>query len=158
HVNYVAQGSKLPSRDGELPSNHVSHYTLEPHIGLTPWLEAGAYFQTALRPDNQFDYAGVKLRTKGRLPFRPAGFGFALNVEVSSVPKIYEAARIGSEFRPVIDFRSGRLYLSVNPIVSVDFDGPWAGHPQLQPAAKLAVELIGGLAIGCEYYAALGPV
>ncbi|HWE26057.1 MAG TPA: hypothetical protein VG496_19125, partial [Myxococcales bacterium] len=67
HLNYFAEGSQETSSAGELPTHHVAHLTLEPHLGLTDFLEVGAYLQSALRPDGTYDYAGTKLRIKGRL-------------------------------------------------------------------------------------------
>jgi hypothetical protein len=134
--------------------------TLEPHVGLASWCEAGAYFQTALRPDGTFDYAGVKLRLKTRLPRRVARglVGLALNGELSAVPRRYEATGLGGELRPVVDVAWRRLYASVNPILGFDFFGADAGHPQLEPAATLLVSIVEGWQMGVEYYAALGPI
>ena len=67
HVNYVANGLTTATSP-ELPQNHQTHFTLEPSYGLTPWWEIGGYFQTALRADGTFDYAGVKLRSKWVTP------------------------------------------------------------------------------------------
>ncbi|HEX4803325.1 MAG TPA: hypothetical protein VFV14_07425, partial [Myxococcaceae bacterium] len=158
HLNYFPSGFRETSPDGELPTDHVARYTLEPQTGLTDWCEVGGYFQTALRPDGTFDFAGVKLRFKAR----PRGelwhiVGVALNTEVSYVPRGYEAQRWGSELRPIVDLRVGRFYASINPILSIDLAGHEAGIPQLQPAAKVSVDLFSGLAFGSEYYAGLGP-
>jgi hypothetical protein len=160
HLNYVAVGSTETSPAGELPSDRVTHLTLEPHIGLAPWCEAGAYFQTALRPDGTFDYAGVKLRFKARLPRRVGRglVGLALNGELSAVPRTYEATGLGGELRPIVDLAWRRLYASVNPILGFDFFGADAGHPQLEPAATLLVALVEGWAMGVEYYGAYGPI
>src|SRR5713226_3983073 len=67
HLNGVLHGAEQPSPAGELPTHHVAHATLEPHLGLTDWLEVGAYLQSALRPEGTYDYAGTKLRMKARL-------------------------------------------------------------------------------------------
>lgn len=160
HVNHVAVGERATSPAGELPSDGVTHLTLEPHVGLTRWCEAGAYFQTALRPDGAFDYAGVKLRLKARVPRKLAHgiIGLALNGELSSVPRTYEATGLGGELRPIADFAWKRLYASVNPILGFDFFGADAGHPQLEPAATLLVSIAEAWAMGVEYYAALGPI
>lgn len=159
HLNYVASGVTTPS-ETELPSDRVAHLTLEPHVGLASWCEAGAYFQTALRPDGSFDYAGVKLRLKTRVPHKVARglVGLALNFELSAVPRTYEAAGLGGELRPIIDVAWKRLYASVNPIVTVGFFGADAGHPQLEPAATVLVSLVEGWAMGVEYYGAYGPI
>lgn len=124
--------------------DQFSHFTLEPHLGLLNWLEVGAYFQTELRPDGNFDYAGVKLRIKGRVPRRIGRvLGLALNLEIASEPEGYAA-----EARPIIDLQWKRLYLAINPIVSFDF----RGNVDFEPAAKFSVILIPALSIGAEYY------
>jgi len=159
HLNYFPSGLRETSPDGELPTDHVARYTLEPQTGLTDWCEVGGYFQTALRPEGSFDFAGVKLRFKARLPEQLWNVvGLALNTEVSYVPHGYEAQRWGSELRPIIDLRLGRFYAAINPILSIDWTGPEAGIPQLEPAAKVSVDLFSGLALGSEYYAGLGPI
>jgi hypothetical protein len=160
HLNDFAVGVTAPSPDGELPTDRVAHFTLEPHIGLARWCEAGAYFQTALRPDGHFDYGGVKLRFKARVPRRLGRglLGLALNAELAAIPRTYEAAGFGAELRPIADLRWRRLYVSVNPILDVDFFGADAGHPQFEPAATVLVALVGDWAMGVEYYASLGPI
>ncbi|MCU1282732.1 MAG: hypothetical protein JWM53_6278 [bacterium] len=160
HLNYFASGVATTSPEGELATDRVAHLTLEPHVGLARWCEAGAYFQTALRPDGSFDYAGVKLRLKTRLPYRVGRglVGLALNGELSAVPRIYEPTGLGGELRPIVDVGWKRLYASVNPILGFDFFGPDAGHPQLEPAATVLVSLVEGWAMGAEYYASLGPI
>ena len=67
---------------------HVSHLTLEPHLGLAHWCEIGGYLQAAIRADGTMDYAGVKLRWKMRVPHRLVHdiIGLALNLELSIVP------------------------------------------------------------------------
>src|SRR2546427_3984060 len=135
HLNGVLRGSEQPSAAGELPTHHVAHATLEPHLGLTEWLEAGAYLQSALRPDGTYDYAGTKLRMKARL-LEPA-FGWlrlALNAELSWIPAAYEAARRGGELRPLPEAHRGRLGLWGNPIVSFGLSG--GVHPHLEPWPK----------------------
>lgn len=130
--------------------DRFTRFTLEPHVGLSSWLEAGAYLQTALRPDGGFDYAGVKLRLKGRAPRRLWGLvGVGINLEISSVPRPYEDG-LGVELRPIVDLEWRRLYLSVNPIWSVDFKGGF----DFEPASKLSVRVIRPIAVGAEYYGA----
>src|SRR3981189_3023116 len=131
HLNGFLHGSKQISPAGELPTKHVVHATLEPHLGLTDWLEAGAYLQSALRPDGTYDYAGTKLRMKARL-LEPAfgGLYLALNGERSWIPPGDEAAGRGGELRPILEAHSGRLGLWLNPIVSFELHGGF--HPELE--------------------------
>jgi hypothetical protein len=158
HTNYVLRGSRSTSPDGELPTEHVLHTTLEPHVGLFGWGEVGAYLQGSLRPGGSFDYAGVKLRFKAKWPEKFFGdrLGLALNIELSRIPRTYEPNVWGSELRPTIDLRIGPVYGSVNPIISTDLQGPLAGRPQFDPAFKLALFARPDLAFGGEYYAAFG--
>jgi hypothetical protein len=137
-----------------------THLTFEPHLGVAPWLEVGGYFQTAVPAGGGFDYAGVKLRAKVRVPERywDDRVGLALNGELSIIPERYEPNVWGSELRPIIDLTAGRLYVSVNPIVTVALGGDRPGHPALEPAAKVAVRLVGTLAVGAEWYGAFGPI
>jgi hypothetical protein len=157
HLNTFLRGTREASAAGELATRHVTHATLEPHLGVTEWLEVGAYLQSALRPDGSYDYAGTKLRMKGRL-LEPA-FGWlhlALNGELSWIPATYEAARWGGELRPILETRAGRLGLWLNPIVSFAFSEGF--HPELEPCAKASWALTDALSLGAEYYAGLGPI
>lgn len=156
HVNDFVHGSQT-STSAELPTNHVAHLTFEPHLGVTDFLEVGAYLQSALRPDGTYDYAGTKLRMKGRL-LDPL-FGWlrvALNGELSWIPAAYEASRWGGELRPILEAKEGRLGLWLNPIVSFAFDEGF--HPELEPCAKAAWALTDAVSLGAEYYAGLGPI
>jgi hypothetical protein len=160
---YDAETAPVDESGFELHLNHdvranLTHLTLEPHLGLLPWLEAGAYFQTALVGD-RFAYGGAKLRVKGRVPWRLARLvGLALNLELSAVPAEFESNRLGMELRPIVDVRWWRLYVSVNPIVSIDLMGGLAGHPQLEPCATVTISIINAVNFGAEYYAGLGPI
>jgi hypothetical protein len=160
HVNFVAAGTTSVSADGELPTNHVTHVTFEPHLGLASWCELGGYLQAAILPDGNVNYAGFKLRYKIRIPRRLAKdlIGLALNFELSFVPSTFEANVYGSEIRPVLDIKWRRLYFAINPILSTDLGGALAGLPQLQPAAKFSVSVVPMLALGVEYYASFGPI
>jgi hypothetical protein len=158
HLNYVASGHQTVEGP-ELPTQHVFHTTLEPHLGLFGWAELGGYLQGVLRPDGSYDYGGAKLRFKAKWPEKLFGFlGLGLNTELSWVPAAYEENRFGTELRPIIDGRIGIVYASINPILSTDLAGPLAGHPQLEPAAKIAVFALEQLALGAEYYAGFGPI
>jgi hypothetical protein len=137
-----------------------THLTFEPHYGLADWAELGGYFQTAATTTGDLAYAGVKLRLKLRRPHRiwDDRIGLAINGELSAVPSRFEPQVWGSEIRPIIDLTAGELYASINPILATDLRGELAGHPQLEPAAKLAVKLIETVAVGVEGYGAFGPL
>ena len=159
HLIWVAAGTTAASSEGESPTNDQFHLTFEPHLGIGTWAELGFYLQTAVVPDHGFQYAGVKLRAKFRLPDKLGGHvGLAVNVEISDIPRRFEPPVWGSEVRPIADGRWGPFYASVNPILSIDFTGADAGIPQFQPAAKVAFDVVGSVALGAEYYGAFGKV
>ncbi|HZX44011.1 MAG TPA: hypothetical protein VFE93_19390, partial [Myxococcaceae bacterium] len=83
HLNHFFQGTTEASPEGEVPTEHLTHLTFEPHLGLTSWWEIGLYLQTVLRPDGGWDSGGVKLRTKFRWPGEVGAFRFALNMELA---------------------------------------------------------------------------
>jgi hypothetical protein len=156
HLNHFFEGTTEPGPGGEVPTEHLTHLTFEPHLGLTPWWEIGLYLQTVLRPDWHWDSGGIKLRTKFRWPDDVGAFRFALNMELARISKRYEADGWGTEFRPIIDARWGRWYLSLNPIIGFPLAGPDAWKPDFEPATKVSFDVGGSCAIGLETYSAFG--
>jgi hypothetical protein len=158
HVNHVFKGSAA-SEGPELPTDGTTHLTLEPHVGIAEWCEAGVYLLTAFREGGGFDVVGAKARFKARLPLKLWGVvGLALNQELSAVRPEYEAGRFGWEIRPVVDLEWDRLYFSANPILSVPLGGPGAWVVDFEPALKASVRVAPFLSAGAEYYAGLGPL
>lgn len=158
HVNHVFDGIRTAAPP-ELPPHHQTHFTLEPSIGVLPWWELGGYFQTALRADGTFDYAGVKLRSKFVTPpdwSEHARFG--VNLEVSNLPEAYEPDRWGGEVRPIAAWENSRWMFAFNPILDFAFGGGGLKEgPAFEPAGFAKVKT-GPVAFGIEYYAALGPI
>src|SRR5262245_55855934 len=98
HTNYFARGTTSGGPGPLLPTDGVVHLTFEPHLGLTDSSEVGAYLQTAFRPDGGYDFGGVKLRFKARLPHRLTGHvGLALNTELFAIPAAFSESRYGAE-------------------------------------------------------------
>ncbi|MBV8755702.1 MAG: hypothetical protein JO257_00415, partial [Deltaproteobacteria bacterium] len=137
-----------------------THTTFEPHYGLREWLELGGYLQASETRGSRPEFAGAKLRLMARVPHRywNERIGLAINGELSIVPSQFEANVYGSEIRPIADFREGRIYGAINPIITMDLGGDLAGHPQLEPCAKLAYLVNGSVSIGVEGYGAFGPI
>lgn len=158
HINTVAIG-ETTAPSPEYPENHQSHFTLEPSIGVLPWWELGGYFETALRGDDAFDYAGVKLRTKFVTPptWDPR-WRLGLNVEFSYLPEGYDRDRWGNELRPIVAWEDDRFALALNPIVDTPLAGPDASAgPTFQPCLMAVYKLHETASFGFEYYANLGP-
>ena len=158
HLNYVAIGSNVPPVSPELSLRHQAHATFEPSIGLLPWWELGGYLQTALRPDGEFDYAGVKLRSKFVTPpgWRKR-WRLGINVELSLLPSTYDHDRWGNELRPIVAYEDDSWMAAVNPIIDTALAGSdFRSGPSFQPALMLLRKL-DAVSFGIEYYANLGP-
>jgi hypothetical protein len=155
HTNVVASGLAT-APPPEAPSDHQAHFTLEPSFGVTPAWELGGYLQTALRADGGYEYAGVKLRSKLVTPPAWSSRGrLGLNLEVSDVPRRYEAEGWGLEVRPIAAWDFARVSLAANPIVGVSLTD---GTTSFEPAVQALFVAPGVASVGLEYYADLGPV
>jgi hypothetical protein len=159
HANCVASG-RTTADPPELPQDRQTHLTLEPSLGVLPWWEIGGYFQTALRKDGVFEYAGVKLRSKFVTPPNPASHvRLGVNLEASLLPARYDHDRWSAEVRPIAAWEDSFWLLAVNPIIDTPLtsDGGWAG-PSLEPAGTVLRKVDDTLSFGLEYYGNLGPL
>jgi hypothetical protein len=158
HLNNVANGVAV-SDPPELPQDRATHMTLEPSFGVLKTWEIGGYFQTALRKDGTFDYAGVKLRSKHvTSPDWNEHWRLGINFELSLLPDTYDRDRWGTELRPIAAWHDEDWLFAINPIVDVPLagDGYWKG-PTFEPAATIVRDIAGKVGVGLEYYAAFGP-
>ena len=155
HANTVVSGSAT-ARPPELPIVHVTHLTLEPSYGVRPYWELGAYLQSAVRPNGEYDFAGTKLRSKVVTPPTwSTRWRFGVNFELSYLPATYEAARWGGEVRIIGAWESERCLIAVNAILGL----PIAGVPlDVGPAATALFKFPRLFSIGLEYYGDLGPL
>ncbi|HEX7476238.1 MAG TPA: hypothetical protein VF331_00385 [Polyangiales bacterium] len=157
HSNYTFSGQRAPGYSGETPADRALRFTLEPAVGVTDWLELGAYLQGMHSPYDGAQFGGWKLRAKFMVPERaklPVTLG--INVEVGRVPRRVEEAGWANEFRPIVGVALGRFGATFNPIFGFALTGPEAGKPDFEPALKGKVHVDHGFALGLEYYAALG--
>jgi hypothetical protein len=157
HSNYTLVGHTVAAYPGETPPDRAARFTLEPALGVTPWMEVGAYLQTMASPTAGAQFGGWKLRTKFIVPERfhlPVTLG--INVEVGRVPKSVEEEGWANEFRPIIGAEFGRLGLTFNPLFGFALTGTEAFKPDFEPAFKAKWNTNLGFAVGFEHYAALG--
>ena len=157
HANYTVRGDKEPGYPGEIPPWHTARFTLEPALGVTPWLELGAYLQLMDAPAHDLRYAGTKLRAKllAPTPFGPGSF-LGVNLELSAVPAEVEQSTWANEIRPFVGWEGRWLLVALNPIIGYALSGKDAFRVVLEPAAKVAFNTQLGFAVGAEYYADLG--
>jgi hypothetical protein len=159
HANYTVRGERAPAYPGEIPPDRAARFTLEPALGVTPWLELGAYLQLLAAPGDGARFAGAKLRAKLVAPgWLPAPFFLGLSVELSRVPLAVEQDPWASELRPFVGWRSRWLLLDLNPILGTALSGKDKLRVSLDPAFKVSVDTQLGFAVGAEYYAELGFV
>jgi hypothetical protein len=157
HVNYTVRGQKHPSYEGEQTPDRVGRLTLEPALGVTEYLELGAYLQNLLDADGRYHFSGWKLRTKWVLPRRYSGsFFFGLNAEVGKVPHFVEQEGWANEFRPIAGYYNGYWLFDINPIFGYALSGRDKFRPDFEPAGKIAYNTQYGFMVGAEYYAGLG--
>jgi len=160
HLNYVASGRRQVTDPPELSSAHQTHWTLEPSFGVLPFWELGGYFQTSLRPDGTFDYAGVKVRSKFVTP--PSWdehVRLGVNLELSLLPEHYDRDRWATEIRPIVAWENASWLFVANPIIDMSLaGGGWSDGPTFQPAT-MALYKVGTVAsFGLEYYGNFGPL
>jgi hypothetical protein len=157
HLNGTLRGTRTPEYSGQIPPYRVGRITFEPAVGVTDFLELGAYLQFLWAPGGDQRFGGAKLRTKWVVPERLSGaWMLGLNVEVSAVPHAVESDRWASELRPIVGWRGDRLMLSVNPIVGVALTGGDRFRPDLEPCGKISWDTRLGVAAGVEYFTSLG--
>lgn len=157
HINYTPAGRSTPDYPGEVRPDRSAHFTLEPALGLTEFLELGAYVQAVVAPGYGFKYGGAKLRLLGVVPRRISGaFDLGLNVELSWVPKAAEPSAWANELRPILGWRGRIVNVWLNPIVTWALSGEGALRPELEPAARLTFNTLMGFGVGAEYYMGLG--
>jgi hypothetical protein len=158
HVNSVWRG--LKEQNGpELPQNRVTHFTLEPSIGVAKWWELGLYLQAGLLPDGSFDWAGIKLRSKFVTPPKwHKHVRLGTNVELALLPEKFDRGRWGFELRPIAAWENDSWLLAINPIVDLTLTQPdLAEGPTFQPALMALYQFKDRVSLGIEYYANFGP-
>lgn len=157
HTNYTVAGRSTGDYAGAVPSNHAARLTFEPALGVTEWLELGAYLQFVQQPDFGGRFAGAKVRAKFVVPQRlglPVHLG--LNVEVGRVPAEIEQAGWANEFRPIVAWTNGWWSVAFNPLFGYALTGPEAFKLDLEPCGKVTWNTQRGFAVGAEYYSGLG--
>ena len=159
HTNYTLAGQRSAEYPGAVPAHRAARMTLEPALGVTEWLELGAYLQFLVQPDVGARWAGAKLRAKFVVPERlqlPLHLG--INVELGRVPAEIEEEGWANEFRPIAAWSNGVWTAALNPIFGYALTGPERFKPDFEPCGKLSWNTQRGFALGAEYYAGLGLI
>lgn len=159
HSNYTLNGGKDIIK-GVLPSYHSIHETIEITHGITDNFELGVYLFTNYTPNYGWKIIGTHIRpriaapTKWNLPI-----GLSLSAEIGWQNRNYSGETFNMEIRPIIDKTFGNLYLSLNPVLGLTFEGvDKPSAPAFAPNFKAAYAVSKKISLGTEYYGDLGPL
>ncbi len=159
HSNFTISGSKTPV-DGVLPTQHAWHETIEITHGFTSWFETGFYIFTSARSGNGWSWVGDHIRPRVRVPKQwhwPVGV--SVSNEIGYQRRKFSTDTWTWEIRPIIDKKQGRWYWSFNPTFNRALKGESDSRGfQFSPNFKISYDVTRKIALGVEYYGALGPV
>ena len=160
HSNAALRGTTSDNAGSIRPTQDSVHETLEVTRGFTPWFETGAYLFTSIQQDQGWEWVGMHLRPRVRVP-EDWGWpvGLSLSVEVGYQQSSYQEDTWTIEIRPIIDKQIGPWYFSFNPVLDQSLKGPGT-HTGIEfsPQAKIGYDLTKVVSPGIEYYGGLGPI
>jgi len=158
HSNYSFIG--LPAQPGQVSTNHMLRETIEITHGFTPWFEVGFYIFNCFGDMGRTNYVGSHIRPRVMAPKSwnwPVGV--SLSFEGGFVKKGYDPDIWTLEIRPIVDKQIGPVYLAINPVLDLTFQGADAGRGVIfAPDFKFSYQIGKIWAPGIEYYGSLGPV
>jgi hypothetical protein len=159
HNNYTVIGPIQPAFIGGIVPNHSLNGVPEYALGITPWLELGAYLPLySVTGDGRKLINGAKLRALFVSPnAAERTFWYGANFELSYNARHWEEARYALEIRPILGWRFGPVDLLLNPIMDLPFHGG-PGALTFAPADRLAYNLSDTWALAIEHYADYGRV
>jgi hypothetical protein len=160
HSNFTPSGTKT-SEAGVFPNHHQFHLTLEITHGFTKFFETGFYIETApYVPQEGAKFTGWHIRPRFRFPeYSHFPFRMSLSFEYAFNQPGFDPNRQTLEIRPIFERQDGRLYVSINPDLSVAVKGRDAGSaPGFAPNGKIGWDVTKMVSAGFEYYAETGPV
>jgi len=160
HTNFIPNGTKT-AEAGVLPNHQQFHVTMEVTHGFTKRFETGFYLETApYVPNHGAKFVGWHVRPRFSLPeFESFPFHFSLSLEYAFNQPEFDPNGQTLEIRPIFERQRGRLYLSINPSMSVAIKGPDAGSaPGFGPSVKVGWDFSKKVAGGVEYYSETGTV
>jgi len=159
HSNFTADGRR-GTVDGEAPTHHAEHETIEITQGINDWSEVGFYIFTSEQSGLGVQWVGDHIRPRVRAPERwhwPVGV--SLSTEVG-----YQRARFSAdtwtwEIRPIVDKQIGPWYFAINPALERTWHGPDVKlGVDFAPAVKISYDFTKKIAGGVEYYADYGSI
>jgi hypothetical protein len=159
HSNVAAEGSRR-TIDQVLRTQGAFHETLEITQGITSWFETGFYVFTSIQPDTTWEWVGDHIRPRVRAPESwELPVGLSLSVELGYQRRAFSTDTWTMELRPIVDRQWKDWYVSFNPTFDRAIKGENVGRGfEFAPAVKVSYSVTPKVAVGLEYYGALGPV
>ncbi len=159
HSNFTFQGSKTVV-DGQYPTEHQLHETLEITHGVSDWFEIGFYVFTSADTRVGYQWVGDHIRPRVAAPESwKWPVGVSLSAEFGYQRAVYSPDTFTLELRPIVDKTLGRWYLCFNPVLDRSFHGPSVSEGvTFSPNVKVGYDVTKAVNAGFEYYGAVGPV
>jgi hypothetical protein len=158
HTNFTPRGHS--GDNGLRPTNHAVHETFEITHGWNSWFETGFYIFTYAHSGYGWEWVGDHIRPRVRIPEKwnwPVGV--SLSSEFGYQRRIFSEDTWTLELRPIVDKKLGPWYLSFNPTLEKALVGVNAGKGwEFSPNLKVSYDVNKKVALGLEYYGALGPI
>lgn len=156
HNNYTPIGRKQPDFMDGIAPNHTLNGVPEWALGITDWLELGAYAPVySWTGDGRFLIDSAKLRAEFVVPHAAErSFFYGVNFELGFNARYWDPARTSGEIRPIIGGHVGPVDLIVNPILDTSFQG--LGSLTSSPASWVAYNFSETWAAALEHYADYG--
>jgi hypothetical protein len=159
HTNFTVEGEKNVI-NGVQPTHHALHETIEVTHGFTKWFETGFYVFTSAKSGDGWDYVGSHIRPRVRVPESwhwPVGVG--LSTEVGYQRSEFSPDTWTWEIRPIVDKKMGPWYWAINPTFERALHGANVSRGvEFSPNFKFSYDIHPKVAVGIEYYGALGSV
>jgi hypothetical protein len=159
HSNFTSDGEKN-SVNGEYPTDHAEHETLEITHGFTPWFETGFYVFSSARSGQGWQWVGDHIRPRVRVPedwHWPVGL--SLSLEAGYQQRKFADDSWSLEIRPIIDKQWGPWYIALNPALEQSFSGLNSNQGlEFAPNVKVSYDVTKVVTLGVEYYGAFGPI
>jgi len=158
HNNYTFSGNRSAEFPGGISPRHSLNGVPEWAYGAAPWLEVGLYLPLySVEPGGTMVTDGAKARILFAAPdAAKRNFFYGVNLEFSYNAPHWDPHRLGSEIRPIVGWRTGRITFIVNPILDNSFTG--ARNLEFAPAARLSLAVSPRWTIAVEEYADVGPI
>lgn len=161
HSNTAARGTTR-TEDRVLRTQGAFHETIEITRGFSPWFETGFYIFRSVQPDRRWEWVGDHIRPRVRAPDEwTLPVGLSLSLEAGYQRREFSTDTWTLEVRPIVDKRIGHWYASLNPVVDRSLKGQGVREHrgfEFSPNAKVSDDVTDRIALGLEYYGAVGPL